>query len=272
MYDLYTPIVAEVDRKVPYEEARAEVEAALAPLGEPYLKGLREGLGGRWVDVMENEGKTSGAYSWGAYGSHPFVLLNYQENMHDLFTLAHEMGHAMHSHVSWAAQPYVYGNYVIFVAEVASTFNENLLMHCLLGRTKDKNERLYLINQHLEAFRTTIYRQTIEAGEALTPERLSGIYRDLNLKYYGPVVNVDEEVSMEWARIPHFYTPFYVYKYATGHSAATALAEKVLKEGGAAVKRYLEFLAAGGSDYPIEILKRAGVDMTTPARLRISMG
>ena len=276
MYDLYTPIVGDADRAVPYADALKTVEAALHPLGPDYLKGLRSGLTGHWIDVHENEGKTGGAYSWGAYGTHPFVLLNYQENVDNMFTLAHEMGHAMHSYYSQASQPYAYAHYVIFVAEVASTFNENLLLHHLLQQAQDPKERLYLLNHHLEAFRTTLYRQTmfaefemmthekVEAGEALTTELLCGIYKDLNVKYYGPDVHVDDEIALEWARIPHFYTPFYVYKYATGYSAATALAQQVLSEGAPAVDRYLSFLKAGGSDYPINILKRAGVDMATP--------
>jgi oligoendopeptidase F len=277
MYDLYTPIVRQVDRKVSYAEAQLAIEAALRPLGAAYLEGLREGFAGRWIDVLENEGKTSGAYAWGPYGSHPFVLMNYQENLHNMFTLAHEMGHALHSHFTRAKQPYVYAEYPIFVAEVASTFNENLLLAHLLGRTKDEAERLYLINYHLEAVRTTVYRQTlfaefemlthekIEAGEALTPEALKRTYYDLNVKYYGPDVTVNDEMALEWCRIPHFYTPFYVYKYATGYSAAAALAQQVLREGPPAVSRYLEFLGSGGADYPINLLKRARVDMTTSA-------
>jgi len=276
MYDLYVPIVAQADREVPYEEATRTVLAALRPLGEEYLAALRDGLAAGWVDVLENNGKTSGAYSWGTYGSHPFVLLNYQGTLHDVFTLAHEMGHAMHSHFTWTSQPFVYADYSSFVAEVASTLNENLLLHHLLEHTQDEAERLYLLNQHLEDFRTTVFRQTmfaefelltherVESGEALTPEFLKGVYRDLNAAYYGPEVHIDEEIALEWARVPHFYTPFYVYKYATGYSAATALAEHVLREGEPAAGRYLDFLKAGGSDYPIEVLKRAGVDMTTP--------
>jgi len=289
MYDLYPPIVKEARRRVPYTEALQTVQAALEPLGKDYLRVLREGLHDRWVDVPENQGKTSGAYSWGAYGTHPFVLLNYQETLHDLFTLTHEMGHAMHSWFSQAAQPYVYAHYPIFLAEVASTFNENLLLDHLLRRTADETERLYLINYHLEAFRTTVYRQSlfaefemlthekVEAGEALTPELLNTLYRDLNVKYYGPEVHVDDEIAVEWARVPHFYTPFYVYKYATGFAAATALAEQVLAErglgeDGPAVRRYLEFLRAGGSDYPIDVLRRAGVDMTTPEPVERALG
>ncbi|MGE5589576.1 MAG: oligoendopeptidase F [Bacillota bacterium] len=276
MYDLYTPIVNVADRKIPFEEAVATVEKALQPMGAEYLTTLKEGLREHWIDVYENEGKTGGAYSWGCYGVHPFVLLNYQENTDNMFTLAHEMGHAMHSHFTQAAQPYVYAHYTIFVAEVASTFNENLLLHHLLQQTKDPQERLYLINHHLEAFRTTVFRQTmfaefemlthrkVEEGEALTPELLCSLYRDLNRKYYGAEAVIDDQIALEWSRIPHFYTPFYVYKYATGYSAATALSQQVLKEGESAVKRYLNFLKSGSTDYPIELLKGAGVDMATP--------
>jgi len=276
MYDLYTPIVSGVDRKIPFEEAVATVEKALQPLGQEYLTTLKEGLRSHWIDIYENEGKTGGAYSWGSYGVHPFVLLNYQDNTDNMFTLAHEMGHAMHSHFTQATQPYVYSHYTIFVAEVASTFNENLLMHHLLQQTKDPKAQLYLINHHLEAFRTTVFRQTmfaefemlthqkVEEGEALTPELLCSIYRDLNRTYYGAEAVVDEQIALEWSRIPHFYTPFYVYKYATGYSAATALSQQVLNEGDPAVKRYLNFLRSGSVDYPIGLLKGAGVDMATP--------
>jgi len=284
MYDIRAPIVKEADRKVPYTEAAETVLAALDPLGGVYVDGLREGFSSRWIDAFENEGKTSGAYSWGTYGVHPFVLMNYQETINDLFTLAHEMGHAMHSYFAQAAQPYVYFRPGIFLAEVASTFNENLLMHHLLSRTGDETERLYLVNQHLEAFRGTVFRQTMfaefemlthekaEAGEALTPERLNAIYRDLVVRYHGPDVHVDGEIDVEWARIPHFYWSFYVYKYATGYSAATALAQQVLREGEPAVRRYLDFLKAGASDYPIDILKRAGVDMTALEPVEEALG
>ncbi len=276
MYDLYTPIVADVDMKITYDEAKAKVMTALSPLGDDYLANLQQGLDGHWIDVMENRGKTSGAYSWGTYGTHPYVLLNYQDTLDNMFTLAHEMGHALHSHYSDTNQPYIYAQYPIFLAEVASTLNESLLMHHVLENVTERNQRRYLINHYLEQFRGTVYRQTmfaeferdihgkVWAGEPLTPETLCRVYRSLNEKYYGPDMVVDEEIDMEWARIPHFYTPFYVYKYATGFSAATALAQGILANGQAAVDKYLEFLQAGSSDYPLNVLRRAGVDMAAP--------
>lgn len=276
MYDLYTPIVADVDRRIPWDEAKATVAESLKPLGPRYMEALERSLNDRWIDVYENKGKSHGAYSWGLYGTHPFILMNYDDTMNNMFTLTHELGHAMHSHFSHAAQPYVYAHYTTFVAEVASTFNENLLMHHLLGQTPDGPERQYLINQWLEDFRTTVFRQTMfaefellahakaEAGESLTADVLNGLYRELNEKYYGPVVAVDDLIAVEWSRIPHFYRPFYVYKYATGYAAATALSEQVLAEGEPAVNRYLEFLSSGGADYPLNQLRRAGVDMEQP--------
>jgi oligoendopeptidase F len=276
MYDLYVPIVADVEYKVPYEQAQETVARALAPLGEAYGRGLSEGFGGRWIDVLENRGKRSGAYSWGAYGTRPFVLLNYQESMDSMFTLAHEMGHTMHSYFTWGTQPYHYGNYTIFVAEVASTLNEALLTHYLLQTTQDRALRLYVLNHYLESFRTTLYRQTLfaeferdiharaEAGEALTAEHLSAMFKGLNDRYYGPTVDVDDLISIEWARIPHFYSNFYVYQYATGISASAALAARIVSEGQPAVERYLRFLRSGSSDYSINLLRDAGVDMSTP--------
>jgi oligoendopeptidase F len=276
MYDLYTPIVKEVEMKVPYVEALKIVEQGLAPLGSEYLSILKEGLSSGWIDVLENQGKTSGAYSWGSYGTHPYVLLNWQDNINNVFTLAHEMGHALHSYYSDKEQPYPYAGYKIFVAEVASTVNESLLMQHLLETTKDRNQRLYLLNYYLEQFRGTLYRQTmfaefekivhakVEAGEALTVESLNKIYRDLNVDYYGPDVVVDSQIDLEWARIPHFYNNFYVYKYATGFSAATALSQKIIQTGQPAVEKYLEFLKGGSSDYPLNLLQRAGVDMSKP--------
>ncbi|QEK13660.1 oligoendopeptidase F [Crassaminicella thermophila] len=275
MYDLYTPIVKEIDIEIPYEKAKQQVKEGLNPLGEEYIKILEKGFKDGWIDVYENEGKTSGAYSFGTYDSPPYVLLNYQNTVHDLFTLAHEMGHSLHSYYSHKNQPYVYGGYAIFVAEVASTVNEALLMEYLLKNTNDKNMKMYLINHYLEQFRGTVYRQTmfakfekiihekVENKEALTPETLCEIYVDLNRKYYGPDVVIDDEIKMEWARIPHFYNAFYVYKYATGYSAAISLSQKILKEGEVAVEKYLNFLKGGGSDYPMNLLKGAGVDMTT---------
>jgi oligoendopeptidase F len=278
MYDLYTHMVAEANKKVPYEEAIATIKEALQPLGEDYIKTAMEGLTtARWVDVYENEGKSSGAYSGGAYSSHPFILLNYQDSLDSMFTLAHELGHSMHSYFTRKTQPYPYGHYTIFVAEVASTFNEALLTDFLLKRTDDKTLRMYLINHYLEQFRTTLYRQTMfaefehlthqkaEQNEALTPDLLCSMYYDLNKKYYGTEgMVVDKAIEMEWARIPHFYRPFYVYQYATGLSAAVALSQKVLTEGKPAVDRYLGFLSKGGSEYSIDLLKGAGVDMTSP--------
>jgi len=276
MYDIYAPLVKEIKTKVPYEEAVQMVEKGLAPLGETYLADLKKGLESRWVDVMENEGKTPGAYSWGAYGTHPYVLLNYQNNLDNVFTLAHEMGHSMHSYYSWQTQPYIYSYYKIFVAEVASTVNETLLTRYLLAHAPDEKHKLYLINHYLEEFRGTVFRQTMfaefekiihekaERGEPLTTDALCEIYYNLNKDYYGPEMVVDEEIALEWARIPHFYNAFYVYKYATGFSAASALAQGILEEGKPAVDRYLEFLKGGSSDYPINLLQKAGVDMNQP--------
>ncbi len=276
MYDLYVPIVQESNKNIPYEEALKMVESGLHPLGEEYLSYLKEGFTKGWIDVYENQGKTSGAYSWGAYTTHPYVLLNYQGTINDVFTLAHEMGHAIHSYYTNKTQPYVYSEYKIFVAEVASTVNESLLMNYLLDKTADRMEKAYLLNHYLEQFRGTIFRQVMFAefekivhlkhknGEPLTSEILSNIYYDLNKKYFEAEVNVDKEISMEWARIPHFYTSFYVYKYATGFSSATAISSMILKEGQPAVDRYIKFLKSGSADYPLELLKIAGVDLSTP--------
>ena len=276
MYDLYTPLVKEADVKIPFEKAKQTVYEALAPLGEDYRKVIKEGFENRWIDVYENEGKRSGAYSAGVYGVHPYVLLNHNDTLDNMFTLAHEMGHAMHSYLSNKTQPHVDSHYVIFVAEVASTCNEVLLMEHLLKDTTDKVQRAYLINHFLESFRGTVYRQTMfaefellthqmcERGESLTPDAFSKLYYDLNKKYFGKDMVVDEDIAMEWARIPHFYYNFYVYQYATGFSAAVALANRILKEGQPAVEDYLKFLSGGCSKSPIDLLKIAGVDMTTP--------
>lgn len=276
MYDLYTPMVPDMNVKVTYEEAKETIKKALQPLGEDYLANLEKGLTSGWIDVMENKGKRSGAYSFGPYGTHPFVLLNHHDTLDHMFTLAHEMGHALHSYYSNQHQPYIYADYTIFVAEVASTLNEALLIRYLLDRSKTKEGKKYLLNHYMEQFRTTLYRQTmfaefemlthqmVEDGEALTPERLSALYHDLNVKYYGDDIVVDRDVDIEWGRIPHFYYNFYVYKYATGFSAATALSQQILQEGKPAVERYLDFLKSGSSDYSINLLKRAGVDMTSP--------
>lgn len=275
-YDIYTPLVPEYKMEVQYAQARETVAKALEPLGPEYVAHLQEGFNSGWIDVYENEGKTSGAYSWGSYDTNPYVLMNYDNKLDDMFTLAHEMGHSLHSWYSSHNQPYVYHQYSIFVAEVASTVNESLLIDYLLQHTQDKQEKIYLINHYLEQFRGTVYRQTMfaefekivheraEKGEALTPELLKQIYRDLNSLYYGPEIVMDEEIELEWARIPHFYSAFYVYKYATGFSSATALKEMILREGEPAVARYLKFLKSGSIDYPINLLQQAGVDLMTP--------
>ena len=276
MYDLFTPLVKDVKMEIKYEEAKDLVIKGLAPLGEEYSKILTEGFENRWVDVHENKGKRSGAYSSGAYGTHPYILMNWQDNVNNLFTLAHEFGHSVHSYYTRKSQPYPYGNYSIFVAEVASTCNEALLNDYLLKTIDDEQKRIYLLNHYLEGFRGTVFRQTMFAefehmihqkaqnNEALTAEALTESYYALNKKYFGEEdIVIDEEIGLEWARIPHFYYNYYVYQYATGFSAATALSKQILEEGEPAVKRYIDFLSAGSSDYPIEVLKKAGVDMTS---------
>ncbi len=276
MYDLYAPIVADANTKVPYEEAKANCLEAVKPLGEGYCAVMKEGFDNRWVDVYENKGKRSGAYSSGAR-PHPFVLMNYADTLDSEFTLIHEMGHSLHSYLSKEKQPTVYSDYVIFVAEVASTCNEVLLMKHLLAKTEDKRSRAYLINYFLEQFRTTLYRQTMfaefelkinemcEQGITLTAEALNDLYYELNRTYYGDGMIVDKEISYEWSRIPHFYYDFYVFQYATGFSAAVALAEKILSEGPDAAQAYLGFLSGGSSKDPISLLRDAGVDMASPA-------
>lgn len=276
MYDMYAPLVDMPKRDVPYEEALDVVRKGLRPMGEDYLKVLNDGIEAGWIDVYENEGKTSGAYSFGSYDSMPYVLLNYNNKFKDAFTIVHELGHSMNSYYTRQKQPYIYGGHSIFTAEVASTVNECLLMHDLLKDCSDRQEKLYLLTIYIEEFRATVFRQTMFAefelavheavgnGEVMTAERLCDIYGELNRKYFGPEVVYDDRIAMEWARIPHFYNAFYVYKYATGYSAAVALSDKIIREGGAARDAYMEFLAAGDSDYPIELLKRAGVDMSTP--------
>lgn len=277
MYDLYVPLVAEVDQKILYEEAKETVAKALAPMGKAYTDILREGYENGWIDVAANANKRSGAYSWGAYGTHPYVLLNQQDDLESMFTLAHEMGHAIHTYHSDKAQPFTYAGYLIFVAEVASTCNECLLNHYLLSQEENGDKRNYILNHYLESFRTTLFRQTMFAefekivhektaqGESLTMEDLNQIYHDLNVLYYGPDVVVDSEIDYEWMRIPHFYTAFYVYQYATGFSAAVAFSKKILEEGQPAVDRYVkEFLSGGCAKDPIDLLAAAGVDMSTP--------
>ena len=274
MYDLYTPVVPDFDMKITFEQAKEIVFKALEPMGKEYLAILKEGFENRWIDVYENQGKTSGAYSAGAR-VHPYVLLNHKDTLNCMFTLAHEMGHAIHSYLSNKNQPVIYSNYVIFVAEVASTCNEALLMQYLLKNTEDKREKAYLINYFLEQFRTTLYRQTMFAefelkineqianGETLTADSLNKLYHSLNELYFGNDIVIDSEIDLEWARIPHFYYDYYVYQYATGYSAAIALSQRILSEGETAVKDYIKFLSGGCSKDPISLLKGAGVDMTT---------
>ena len=275
-YDVYTPLVSDVDRYIPYEEAKQTIYEALAPLGEGYRAILKEGFENRWIDVYQNTGKRAGAYSAGA-AVHPYVLMNYTGTLASQFTLAHEMGHAIHSYLSNRHQNPIDANYVIFVAEVASTCNEALLMEYLLGKTTDKRERAYLINHFLEQFKGIIYRQTMFAefelnigrmiaeGKTLTADVLSAEYKRLNEAYFGPDMVVDDRIAMEWARIPHFYYNYYVFQYSTGYSAAIALSRRILREGESAVKDYLHFLSGGSSKPPIELLQAAGVDMTSPA-------
>ncbi|MDD2553172.1 MAG: oligoendopeptidase F [Desulfotomaculaceae bacterium] len=276
MYDLYVPIIKDVKWDMPYPDAVELVKDGLAPLGAVYGEIMSRGFTEGWTDVFENKGKTSGAYSWGPYGVHPYILLNYQGNLNNVFTIAHEMGHAMHSYFAYSEQPYLYAHYTIFTAEVASTVNESLLMDHLLQTVGERKKKLYLLYHYLEQFRGTVFRQTMfaefekiihektEQGQALTPALLRQVYRRLNADYYGPEMVVDEDLEFEWARIPHFYSAFYVYKYATGFSAAAAITRRILAEGAAAVDRYLGFLKKGGSDYPLNLLKSAGVDMATP--------
>ena len=273
-YDVYVPLVADVDKKIPFAEAKQAVYEGLEPLGEQYRAILKEGFENRWIDVYQNEGKRSGAYSAGAR-VHPYVLLNYTGTLDSQFTLAHEMGHALHSYLSNKTQNPIDADYVIFVAEVASTCNEALLMQHLLAKTTDKKERAYLINHFLDQFKGTLYRQTMFAefelnigkligeGKTLTAEVLCQEYKKLNELYYGPDMVVDDRIAMEWARIPHFYYNYYVFQYATGFSAAIALSRRILKEGQSAVDDYLSFLSGGCTKSPIDLLKGAGVDMTT---------
>ena len=274
-YDIYTPLLSDVNQFIPYAQAKQTVYDALYPLGEEYRRVLKEGFDNRWIDVYPNVGKRSGAYSAGAI-VHPYVLMNYTGTLKSQFTLAHEMGHALHSYLSHKHQRPIDSNYVIFVAEVASTCNEALLMQYLLSKTTDKRERAYLINHFLDQFKGTLYRQTMFAefelnigrmaaeGKTLTADVLCAEYKRLNEEYYGPDMVVDDYIAMEWARIPHFYYNYYVFQYATGYSAAIALSRRILKEGESAVRDYLGFLSGGCSKSPIDLLKGAGVDMTSP--------
>ncbi len=275
MYDLHTPVVKDIELRYDYQEAQELLAQGLSPLGQEYISIMKAGFENRWVDVFENRGKTGGAYSWGTYDSYPFILMNYNGTINHVFTLAHEMGHSLHSYYTGENQPFIYSNYKTFVAEVASTVNEGILMDYMIKKSDDPKLKMYLINHYLEQFRGTVFRQTmfaefekvthqlVEKGEALTADRLSSIYHDLNVKYHGDDIVVDEEIDMEWARIPHFYNSFYVYQYATGYSAAVALSKRILQKEEGALERYLGFLKSGDSDYPINVLKRAGVDMTS---------
>jgi oligoendopeptidase F len=283
MWDLYMPLVDEESPEVEYAEARDHVVEAVAPLGEDYQSRVAEGLDSRWVDVYENRGKRSGAYSGGAYDTQPFILMNYQADVSSMYTLAHELGHSLHSQLTSENQPYVYGDYTIFVAEVASTVNEALLTHHLLETVEDETFRRFVLNEFLERFRSTLFRQTlfadfeqrihelVEAGEALTPDRLDEAYGSRKERFYEPAT-VDEHIRREWMRIPHFFYNFYVYQYATGISAAVALAEDIREEGDPAARRYVDFLESGSTDYPLELLRGAGVDMATADPVERAIG
>ena len=283
MYDMYVPLIELPKKDIPFEEGLDMMRRALQPLGEEYISSMNEGIAQGWIDVYENKGKTSGAYSFGCYDSYPYILLNYTNTLQDVFTIIHEMGHSMHSLYTRRTQPYIYGSHSIFTAETASTVNESLLMRHLLDTEDDPDMRRYLLNLYLEEFRTTLFRQTmfaefedlthraIEEGGQLTSEWLCDEYEKLNDKYYGPAIARDDTIRYEWARIPHFYNAFYVYKYATGYSAATAISTKILQEGKPAADRYIDFLKTGDSDHPIELLKIAGVDMSTPAPVEDAM-
>jgi oligoendopeptidase F len=274
MWDLYIPLVEGESPEVTYEEACEYVTEAVAPLGEEYQSRLAEGLDSRWVDVYETPGKQSGAYSGGTYDSQPYILMNYQDDVSSMYTLAHELGHSMHSELASESQPYVYADYTIFIAEIASTVNETLLTHHLLDTVEDERLRRHILNQYLERFRSTLYRQTMfaefeqrthelsEAGEPLTADRLDDLYSELKGEYYEPGV-IDDRIAREWMRIPHFYRAFYVFQYATGISAAVALVEAIREEGEPAAQRYREFLRSGSHGYPLELLETAGVDMTS---------
>lgn len=283
MYDIYVPLVEVPKRVVPYEEALEIMKEGLSPLGEEYIQRLSKGVSQGWIDVYENEGKTSGAYSFGSYDSFPYILLNYTDTLKDVFTVVHEMGHSMHSSYTRETQPFTYGDHSIFTAEVASTVNESLLMQHLLGKEADKEMRKYILNMYIEEFRTTLFRQTmfaefedlthkfVEEGGSLTAEWMCEEYDKLNKAYFGPALAEDDYIKYEWARIPHFYRGFYVYQYATGYSAATAISKKILEEGAPARDAYKEFLKTGSSDYPVELLKIAGVDMSSKEPVIMAM-
>jgi oligoendopeptidase F len=276
MYDIYVPLVDNPYKDIPWETAKEMTIEGLALLGPEYTGQLRAGMESGWIDVYPNRGKRGGAYSWGTYGEHPYILLNYNGELSDVSTLAHEMGHSMHTFYSYKNQPFTTSDYTTFCAEIASTANEELLLDHMLRTTTDRQKRIYLLNRRLEIIRATVYRQTMFAsferdihernqlGSDTTAEEMGRMWRSLNIKYFGPGVAADEEIKLEWSRIPHFYSPFYVYQYATGYSAATALAKAITEEGQPALDRYLKFLSSGGNGYSIDLLREAGVDMTTP--------
>lgn len=275
MYDLYVPVIDTPKEEIDFNSGVETILKALKPLGEEYLDIFESGIKNRWIDIYPNKGKRGGAYSWGCYDTMPYVLLNYTKELNDVSTLAHEMGHSIHSYYSRLSQPYIYAVYTIFCAEIASTTNEKLLINYLIENEKDKNKKLYLINQELEQIRTTVFRQLmfaefelwshreIESGNSLTASEYSNKWLELNKKYFGEDIIVDDDIKVEWARIPHFYSDFYVYQYATGYAAASAFSNSILNNEKNAVNKYIDFLKSGGSDYPIEILKKSGVDMTT---------
>lgn len=277
MYDLYTPVLGEAPITFTYEEAKEKALEALKPMGEEYMAIVEKAFSERWIDVVENKGKRSGAYSSGSYDTNPYILLNWHDTLDQLFTLVHEMGHSVHSYFTRSNQPYVYGDYSIFLAEIASTTNENILTEYLLETEKDPRVRAYVLNHYLDGFKGTVFRQTQfaefehfmhtedEKGVPLTSEYLSDSYGKLNAKYYGPAVEEDPEIKFEWSRIPHFYYNYYVFQYSTGFSAASALAKKILNQEPEALENYLAYLKAGNSDYPVEVMKKAGVDMTQAA-------
>ncbi|MGL4696070.1 oligoendopeptidase F [Enterococcus larvae] len=283
MYDMYTPILGDASIKFSYEDAKKKATTALEPLGEEYLEVVNEAFSNRWIDVVENQGKRSGAYSSGAYDTFPYILMNWHDSLDQLYTLVHEMGHSVHSYFTRGNQPYVYGDYSIFLAEIASTTNENILTEYLLETETDPHVRAYVLNHYLDGFKGTIFRQTQFAefeqfihikdaeGIPLTSDYLNENYAKLNVKYYGPDVVEDDEIALEWSRIPHFYYNYYVYQYATGFSAASALADKIIKKEPEALEKYLNYLKSGSSDYPIEVMKKAGVDMTQPAYIEDAM-
>ena len=283
MYDVYVPLIDIKEKKISFDEAVEIALKGLAPLGPEYLGQFKAGIGQGWIDVYENEGKTSGAYSFGSYDSDPYVLMNFDHTLNDVFTLVHEMGHSMHSYYTRKTQPFVYGGHSIFTAEVASTVNETLLMKYLISNEDDPEMKKYLLNMYIEAFRSTLFRQTmfaefelmthafVESGGSLTAEWMCGKYDELNRRYFGPALGEDEKIAYEWARIPHFYRSFYVYQYATGYSAANAISDRILTEGEPAVNDYLRFLSTGASDYPVELLRIAGVDMATEGPVKTAM-